>query len=134
MNLIHGALLVVLTFMGTMTLSAQNWYQPPAAAIAIDQAITTLAAEAPTPPANSGSMTTKQNVFGEYAKVGCNNCQARAVKLQYLKMTMLKLKEGVPTGTAVEEVKAQMLGMAGNHQQLLSLINSTYLYMVDLLS
>lgn len=134
MNLIRAALFAVFAFMGTISLSAQQSWLPPASAIVVitnelDQL------QEPFVPAPTSSFTTKQQIIEENAKsgVGCSDCQLRAVKEQFLMLTLLRLKQGMDTGAAVEEVRALMISGSGNNASMLAAIQSGYQYMDSVL-
>jgi hypothetical protein len=132
MNLIHGALLVVMTFMGSLSLSAQSWLPPAQAAVVITNELNGLDVQpAPTPAAGVSS---KKDILAKNAAVGCADCQEKHVKKQYLRMVAAKLKNGVATGTAVEEVRTEMLNNAGNNVSLIQNVQNVYEFVVGLLS
>ena len=132
MNLVHGALVVVLTFMGTFSLSAQNWL-PSVQAVAVIANELAVLAEAPTPVPSAG-ITTKQQMSEQNAKIGCTDCLLTNVKYQFLQLALVKIKEGTATGTAVQEVYQLMLGKSNNNPTMISTIQQAYEFMLDKLS
>ena len=134
MNLIHGALFVVLTFMGTISLSAQtNWLPPAEAATVISNELAQLALP-PAPPASQGGLVPKQIIADQTSKIGCPDCLLKNVKYQFLTLVMQKLKEGEATGVAVGEVRAQMISLSNNNATMLATIQTAYEFMINRLS
>lgn len=134
MNFIRIALFAVLTFMGTISLSAQNWV-PPATAIvdingALDQLHVPQVAPTKATPTNINTPAVMQN-----AMVGeCANCTLTSVKIAFLEQVLLKVKQGGDVGVSVDEVKTMFIGGANNEPSLLGAINTSYIFVVDLLS
>lgn len=136
MNLIRAALFAVFAFMGSLSLSAQqNWLPPAQAIVVLNDQLAQLQSEPPTPVNGNGGSITKQQVIEARAKsgLGCSDCQVRAVKEAFITLTLLRIKSGMDTGDAVEEVRALMIGGAGNNATMLSTIQSVYLYMQNIL-
>ncbi len=134
MNLIRAALFAVFAFMGTISLSAQqNWLPPAQAIVVINQQLDLLSE--PFVPAPTASFSTKEQLIEQNAKsgVGCSDCSLRAVKEAYLTLTLLRIKQGMDTGTAVEEVRALMISGSGNNAALLVSIQNGYAYMDSIL-
>jgi hypothetical protein len=132
MNLIHGVLVAVLTFMGTVSLSAQNWLPAAQAANVIASELNVL--EGQPAPQPAAGFTTKQQVYGAKAAAGCPSCVLNHAKILYLKLVMVKLKNGTDTGTAVNEVRTQMLNNANNNAQLIQTVQNAYEFVLGLLS
>jgi hypothetical protein len=87
------------------------------------------------PPAKSVGGSINQTSVGTTGKIGsCPDCLASSVKLNFLKQVMLRIREGMATGDAVEAVYQMMLSGSNNNPALLSHIQSAYNYVVDLLS
>lgn len=134
MNLIRAALFAVFAFMGTISLSAQqNWLPPAQAIVVINQQLDLLSE--PFVPTPQASLSTKELLIEQNAKsgVGCSDCSLRAVKEAYLTLTLLRIKQGMDTGQAVEEVRALMIGGSGNNAAMLVSIQNGYVYMDSIL-
>ncbi len=134
MNFIRIALFAVLTFMGTISLSAQNWVPPATAIVGINGALDQLhvlpVAPTKATPTNINTPAVMQN-----AMVGeCSNCTLTSVKIAFLEQVMLKVKQGGDVGVSVDEVNAMFIGGANNEPSLLNAINTSYIFVVDLLS
>jgi hypothetical protein len=130
MNLIRVALFAVFAFMGSISLSAQSWLPPATALVVYTNALNDLDAPPSSPAPSGNSVSSKQTVLGEFASspLNCSNCALNSVKVQYLKMTIQRLKEGMDTQAAVNEVRGIMLnGM--NNIPMISAIQSGYAYM-----
>jgi len=132
MNLIRAALFAVFAFMGTVSLSAQQNWLPPAQAIVVINNELDQIAEPPVPTPTS-IITSKQSVLEEKAMVGCDGCLQKSVKFHFLELTLLQIKSGVDTGAAVESVRAQMIGNANGNATLLTNIQTAYEYMQNVL-
>ena len=129
MILIRAALFAVFAFMGTISLSAQNGWLPPAAAVVV---ITDELNKLNQLPTGGASLTTKQALLEANAKSGCTDCFLKSVKRQFLEGTMLKLKLGATdTGVAVEEVRAELIQNSNNNPTVLATIQNAYQYMQD---
>lgn len=131
MNLIRAALFAVCAFMGTISLSAQQNWLPPAEAIVVLNNELDKLTEKPV-PVPTASISSKQLLVEQNAKsggVGCSDCMVRSVKEQFLMLTLLRIKEGMDTGPAVLEVRALLISNANNNPTLLSAIQTAYLYM-----
>ena len=135
MNLIRIALFAVLTFMGTISLSAQqNWHPPATAIVEINDALGQLNAP-PAPlskatPTNINRTAPDQNsIVGE-----CSNCTLNAVKTAFLEQVLLRIKQGGDVGASVDEVHVMFIGGANGDPALLAAINTAYIFVVDLLS
>lgn len=135
MNLIHGVLFAVLTFMCSASLSAQSWHAPVVAIQEIQSTLNTI--QNPTPPSTQTSIANPESIR---PKKVANTQASKDVTLNNLKVAFLQevltqIKQGVATGDAVESVHAQFLQLSGNdfgNRQ--NQINTVYLYVVDLLS
>ena len=136
MILIRATLFAVFAFMGTISLSAQNWF-PPATALVVLQTEYDLLQipSAPTAPTGN-SLSTKEQLVELNAKSNgqCSNCMLHAVKEQFVFLTLLEIKHGSDTGAAVATVRAQMINSANNTAGLLTAIQQAYDYMVVKLS
>lgn len=133
MNLIHGALFAVLTFMGSISLSAQNWFPPAQAAIVIEAQLNVLS-EPPALVSPSQSLITKQQISSQNAQLGCPDCLSKNVKYLFLKLVIERLKNGEETGEAVGAVRSQMISNSNNNATMLATIQSTYEYILGILS
>jgi hypothetical protein len=132
MNLIRAALFAVFAFMGTVSLSAQNWL-PPAAAIPVINAELDVLKNVPMPTTGSTLMS-QQQLSDENAKSGgCTDCLLRNVKISMMEMTLVEIKQGADTGTAVEGVRTLMISAANNTPSVLTAINDAYQYMDSIL-
>jgi len=131
MNLIRAALFAVFAFMGTVSLSAQNWLPAPAA-IPVIQNELQLLNQVPVPSPGT-LMTSSQQVSDQYAKSGCPDCTLKSIKVRMLEMSAEQIKQGVDTGTAVQDVRAQMIVGAANNAVLLTNISASYNYMQSIL-
>jgi len=135
MNFIRVALLAVFAFMGTISLSAQqNWLPPAAAIVVITNELDQMNNDLPVPtPTNV--IGTQQQVLDQNAKssFNCSACAERSVREVYLMETLLRLKSGMDTGASVEEVRTMMITGANNNASMLSAIQSGYLYMDTIL-
>ena len=130
MNLIRVALLAVFAFMGTISLSAQNGWLPPAPAVVVISNQLTQLQDGPTKTAPSQGAT----IQSDLATNGCTDCFLNSVKVQYLNLTLLKLKEGASdTGTAVQDVRAFMISKANNNATMLNTIQQGFTYMESIL-
>ena len=129
MNLIRAALFAVFAFMGTLSLSAQGWLPPAAAIVKINTELELLN-EPPVPVAGNGGTISKQQNSDKYAKSGgCADCTVNAVKKAFLELSALRIKQGMDTGVAVNEVRALMVADAGNNLAMLNAIQTAYVYM-----
>ncbi len=135
MNLIHGVLFAVLTFMCSASLSAQSWHAPVVAIQEIQSTLNTL--QNPAPPTNQTSISNPESIRPtKYA----NTPAVKAVvvenlKVAFLQQVLIQIKQGATTGDAVESVHAQFLQMPGvDVSDRQNQINTVYLYVVDLLS
>lgn len=131
MNLIRVALFAVFAFMGSISLSAQqNWYPPAQALVVYTDALNQLSAPPSSPAASGNTITSKQAVLSDYASspLNCSSCAQNAVRVAYLKETILRLKQGMDTQAAVLEVRAMMLNGVTN-LPMISAIQSGYNYM-----
>lgn len=131
MNLIRVALFAVFAFMGSISLSAQqNWYPPAQALVVYTDALNQLSAPPASPASGGNTVSSKQTVLGDYASspLNCSNCAQNAVRVAYLKETILRLKQGMDTHDAVLEVRAMMLNGMTN-LPMISAIQSGYSYM-----
>lgn len=135
MNLIHGVLFAVLTFMCSASLSAQSWHAPVVAIQEIQNTLNTI--QNPTPPSTQTSIANPESIR---PKKVANTPASKDVTLSNLKVAFLQqvltqIKQGVATGDAVESVHAQFLQLSGNDfGDRQNQINTVYLYVVDLLS
>ena len=134
MNLIHGLLFAVLTFMGSISLSAQAWLPPADAVPAISQALDVLEQPMQSPTKSVGSFNSLPTSGPAGKTAGCAECTDRAVKIAFLTQTGLRIKQGMPTGQAVDEVHALLIGGANGTPSLLASIATAYAFVVDLLS
>lgn len=132
MNLIRAALFAVFAFMGTVSLSAQQNWLPPAQAIVVINNELELIAEPPAPTPTT-VITSQQQLLEERAMVGCDGCLQRSVKYHFLELSLIQIKSGVDTGNAVEGVRAQMIGNANGNATLLTNIQTAYEYMQNVL-
>ncbi len=131
MNLIRAALFAVFAFMGTISLSAQSWLPPAAAAVVISNELTLLNAPDAPVPTQSGLSGLKDRRTSD---VNCSECLLKNVKKQFLTMTLTKLKNGATdTGVAVEEVRVFLIGGANGNNTLLTAIQQGYQYMDTIL-
>ena len=135
MNFIRVALFAVFAFMGTISLSAQqNWLPPAAAIVVITNELDQMQNDLPVPqPTNV--IGNSQPVLDQNAKSGfnCSACAARAVREAFLMETLLRLKSGGDTGVSVEEVRTMMIAGSNNNASMLSAIQTGYLYMDTIL-
>ena len=130
MNLIRVALLAVFAFMGTISLSAQNGWLPPAPAVVVITNQLDQLQDGPTKTAPAQGAT----IENDLGRIGCTDCFLKAVKVQFLNLTLLKLKEGASdTGVAVEEVRALMISKANNNGTVLNTIQQGFSYMETIL-
>ena len=131
MNLIRAALFAVFAFMGTVSLSAQQWLPAPQAIVVITNELDNLA----NPPAVSPGSTliSKQQLSDVYAKSGCTDCLLRSVKRLFLEQTLQQIKLGSDTGVAVESVRAEMIAKSNGNATLLANIQTAYQYMDSIL-
>lgn len=130
MILIRAALFAVFAFMGTISLSAQNGWLPPAAAVVVITDELNKLNQPPTPSGNT--LTTKQALLEANTKIGCSDCFLKSVKREFLERTMLKLKLGATdTGVAVSEVRAEFIQNANNNPTVLATIQTAYEFMQD---
>lgn len=135
MNLIHGVLFAVLTFMCSASLSAQSWHAPVVAIQEIQSTMNTI--QNPAPPTTQTSIANPESIRPKKVAntpaskdVALNN-----LKLAFLQQVLIEIKQGATTGDAVESVHAQFLQMPGaDGGDRLNQINTVYLYVVDLLS
>lgn len=135
MVIIRGVLFAVFAFMGTLSLSAQNWHPAPLAASVILNEIDKLN-QVPAPPVVSG-LAPKQVVSNQkdpHAQSGCATCKTDAVKKMFLERVLLNIKLGDDTGTAVLKVRDELIANAGNSSALLTLVNEAYLFAVSKLT
>jgi hypothetical protein len=134
MNFIRVALFAVFAFMGTISLSAQqNWLPPAAAIVVITNELDQMNdLPAPTP---TNVIGTQQQVLDQNAKssFNCSACAERSIREAYLMETLLRLKSGMDTGASVEEVRTMMITGVNNNASMLSAIQSGYLYMDTIL-
>jgi len=130
MNLIRAALFAVFAFMGTLSLSAQGWL-PAQQAIVVINAELELLSEPPVPVAGNNGTISKQQNSDKYAKsgLGCSDCQLHAVKTAFLELSLLRIKQGMDTGDAVNEVRALMISGSGNNLAMLNTIQTAYVFM-----
>ena len=135
MNLIRIALFAVLTFMGTISLSAQqNWHPPATAIVEINDALGQLNSPPAAPTKASPTLITK-TVPGLNTQVGeCSDCMLNGVKVAFLEQVLLRIKQGGDVGASVDEVRTMFIGGANNSPSLLAAINTAYIFVVDLLS
>ena len=135
MNFIRVALFAVFAFMGTISLSAQqNWLPPAAAIVVITNELDQMNNDLPVPtPTNV--IGTNQQVLDQNAKssFNCSACAERAVRENFLMQTLIRLKSGVDTGASVEEVRTMMITGVNNNASMLSAIQSGYVYMDTIL-
>jgi hypothetical protein len=134
MNFIRVALFAVFAFMGTISLSAQQNWLPPAAAIVVITNELDQMNDLPVPtPTNV--IGTNQQVLDQNAKstLNCSACAEHSVREQYLMQTLLRLKSGMDTGASVEEVRTMMISASNNNASVLSAIQTGYLYMDTIL-
>ena len=129
MNLIRVALFAVMTFVGTISLSAQNWLPPAQAEVVISNELAVLA-EPPAAPAPTASIQTKQEMLANFAKLGCSDCELKGVKYQFLTQTMHRIHGGMTTGDAVADVRAFLIANANNNAHVLNLIQQAYEFML----
>ena len=132
MNLIRAALFAVFAFMGTLSLSAQqNWLPPAQAIVVINNELEAIAE--PPAPAPTTVITSQQQLLEEKAMVGCDGCLQTSVRYHFLKGTLIQIKSGVDTGDAVESVRAQMISGSNNNATLLANIQTAYEFMQNVL-
>lgn len=131
MNLIRAALFAVFAFMGTVSLSAQNWLPAPQAIVVMTNELNNLSN--PPAPSPGSTLTTKQQLSEEYAKSGCQDCLLRSVKQQFLILALKEVKLGSDTGAAVESARAYMIQNANGNANLLATIQTAYQYMDSIL-
>lgn len=131
MILIRAALFAVFAFMGTISLSAQSWL-PPAAAIVVLQNEYDQLSQPPAPVQPGGnSFYSKQQLSDLNAKSGgCTDCTLRAVKFQFVFLTLKAIREGADTGAAVSDVRSLMISGSGGNAALLTAIQQAYDYML----
>jgi hypothetical protein len=134
MNLIRAALFAVFAFMGTLSLSAQTWLPPAQAIVVLNAELVALQNEPPVPPAPAGVASSSQQLNDQNAKSGCADCMLKAVKKSFMEMSLLRIKQGTDTQVAVTEVRTIMIGAANNNAQLLSTIQSGFVFMNDILN
>lgn len=132
MNLIRAALFAVFAFMGTVSLSAQqNWLPAPQAIVVLSNELNNLGN--PPAPSTGNTLQTKQQATDAFAKSGCTDCMLRAVKEQFILLTLKEIKLGADTGSAVESVRALMISGSNGNAQLLATIQTAYQYMDSIL-
>lgn len=134
MNLIRVALFAVFAFMGTFSLSAQNGWLPPAQAIVVLNNELNLLFEPPVPSPTNG-VSSKEEVLQRHAVsgVGCSDCQIRAIKEAFIMESLLRIKQGMETGPAVDEVRSLFITAANNNLSMLNSIQTVYVYMETIL-
>ena len=126
MNLIHGVLFVLFAFVGTFSLSAQNFYPNPQAAGVVVAELNALSV-----PSKAGQATFSQTNTGQPVQsstVDQNNLTP--LKIAVLQLIIVELKNGVPTGDAIENVFGQ-LPASGARATKLATVKA---YIIDLLS
>lgn len=133
MVIIRGVLFAVFAFMGTLSLSAQNWLPAPQAATVLMTEIGKLK-EVPAPPTSATGMAPKEIILDQHAKTGCTTCKSDAVKVMFLERVLLNIKLGDDTGTAVIKVRDELITNANGNAGLLDLVNEAYQYAVSKLS
>ena len=135
MKFIHVALFAVLTFMGSISLSAQqNWLPPAQAQSVIKVALQQLHAPAPTPVKGVGNYNPSTSSGPNGKTAGCPDCTLNAVKEAFLLQVLERSHQGMATGAAVDEVRAMMIAGANNTPSLLTAIQTAYVWVTDLLS
>jgi hypothetical protein len=134
MNLIRVALFAVFAFMGTLSLSAQTWLPPAQAIVKLNTELAALQNEQPTSPTPPGVASSQQQMSDMNAKSGCADCMLKAVKKSFMEMSLVRIKEGADTGVAVTEVRTVMINAANNNAQLLSTIQSGFVFMNSILN
>lgn len=87
--------------------------------------------EPPVPVAGNGGTISKQQNIEKYAKsgLGCSDCQILAVKKAFVELSLLRIKQGMDTGVAVDEVRALMIAGSGNNLAMLNTIQTAYVWM-----
>ena len=121
MNLIHGVLVALFAFMGSVSLSAQTFYPSSQAAGIISTELTALASPA------KGTPTT--------GTIVAPNGALQSLKVTMLQMVMVELKKGAATGDAIETVFGQVSQLPGSDQGSRSTQLATVkAYVIDLLS
>lgn len=132
MNLIRAALFAVLAFMGTISLSAQQSWLPPAQAIiVIENELNQLHGQIDVPAASG--LQPKSVILENYVRVGCPDCMLKSVKRRFLLLTAQRIKLGMETGQAVEEVRALFISESHGNPTFLSNIQLAYEYMAVIL-
>lgn len=122
MNLIHGVLVALFAFMGSVSLSAQTFYPSSQAAGIISTELTALASPTKGTPSNTGTIVAP-------------NATIQSLKVTMLQMVMLELKKGAATGDAIETVFGQVSQLPGSDQGSRSTQLATVkAYVIDLLS
>ncbi len=134
MNLIRAALFAVFAFMGTLSLSAQTWLPPAQAIVVLNTELAALQNEQPTPPAMSGVATSQQQANDQKAKSGCTDCTLSSAKKSFMELSLLRIKQGMDTGAAVTEVRAFLISSANNNASALSIVQSAFVFMNDILN
>ena len=134
MKFIHVALFAAMTFMGSISLSAQQWLPPAQAQVVIVDALNQLNAPAPTPGKVPGKFISSTNSGPNGKTAGCTDCTLTAVKKAFLLQTLDRIHHGLPVGDAVNEVHLMMINGANGTPSLLSAIEDAHDYVVDLLS
>ena len=132
MNFIRVA---VFAFMHTFSLSAQNGWLPPAEAIVVLQNKYDQLNEPPVPVPRNG-ITPEQQTIDQIREsvLGCSKCTLGAVKENFLKETLLRIKQGMDTGDAVNEARTTMIiGASGGNQAILMAIQQAYDWMLTIL-
>ena len=134
MNLIRAALFAVFAFMGTLSLSAQTWLPPAQAIVVLNAELAALQNEPPVPPASSGVATSQQQLNDQQAKSGCTDCTLKSAKQSFMELSLLRIKQGMDTGQAVTEVRTFLIDSANNNAQALSIVQSAFVFMNDILN
>ncbi len=134
MNFIRIAVFAVFAFMHTFSLSAQNGWLPPAEAIVVLQKKYDQLNEPPVPVPLNG-ITPEQQTIDQIREsvLGCSKCTLGAVKENFLKETLLRIKQGMDTGDAVNEAHTMFIGASGGNQGLLMAIQQAYDWMLTIL-
>ena len=122
MNLIHGVLVALFAFMGSVSLSAQNYYPNPQAAGIVIAEMTALSSPTKGTPSNTGTMVAPNEAI-------------QSLKVTMLQMVLIELKQGVPTSNAIETVFDQVGQQPGSNQgSRPTQLATVKAYVIDLLS